>query len=1132
MSFIIPISSQPLISLSASYPYDGIFDLKPEYYLNSETGYYGIRNPILDNIKDVKVSNDSLFFITSAVELGNVIEDAESTFDVRDMVIFSSLKTNANTYFKLDGSYIVTTEEDVDNRSLFRFIRLDNGLYKITDINNKYWTIQIDTPWEIKLELELEDDTYRQQTFELQYIGNSVYIKTKFTNLSYPTFGPEYYERFVAADELTGRIGAIGYVIDDKEDLLYELYDFGLGDFTKGYDPDSIYVKYHNQLESPENNKNIEFAKLIRNTKNNLFVDSPYKTAIDKDSSTMDINIANLKNIQTPEYEYTQAPYFVNETITQLSTANLPDAVKRREYNQLFMGSNQERGYLNPCLGFNADTKELKFDADKVTYFHYPQTAPQNVPIEYIGFTESGAVPGNTPARADKVWKKLANYEKNIWWGNSTHSAVSPTSAINYPLQQGTWLCSWLSGNNIGAVSGQWMDRWYYPGFASVSNALTMDTTFWENTGALVWDEPSQMTMDGGCWYKYFHFGDNENDKIVTALSDYNLSALRLQYSTWDGIEVDDESIYTNKGTLNGYTESMVDGNVLNLNGETQYSLTPYNTSYKVDDKLSVVSKMKFADWGNIQGHDIISNGVNNGWKLKSTNGYFTPALVVFEKTYGHLLFLNNDGEMYADSLYPVSSHAVSGDFYGDPTSLAIDEDLTIWATNNDPNGKRLYKASYDGIINTQIAFASAVNLTEVSIDMNKNAWVLDTTTNTASGFAPDLSLMGTVQMTSISAVQRIDFDTQNNFLSGDYTILDRCIDSENNIFELRSGTTFIYKNNTQVYRTAGVTNIACDNAGILWVLKDGNRIVKTKANSIDEDKSGIVGNFTTGQRRIVFTNEFIDGQYKNFAWVLHSAQNKLFKVDENCTVVKEITMSDYVDIISTKFIGQDRASMVFDINGDSTGYRWQTKYSNHQRRIEAQIVLDEYLLSGISLTYPVSNFVDDEYYNISFTYDEENAQGNLYVNTLLVDSVSGSGTMPIYYKYNNSMIVGGDMGNSSALNEELNVERYGIKGRIDGLRIYNSVLNNFDIKHIELLDYKYRDMYWNMPVGVQSFIEEIERFFKHKLPGQKSQFYNITLSHLNITNIETRAIIEEIIRETVLKVSPVYTELYRIIWE
>jgi len=1117
---IIPISSNPLISLSAEYPYDGIFDLKAEYYEHSDSGFYGYSNPLLEGIKDVKIINDSLFFISSAVNIGSVIDDFEDTTDVRDMVIYSGLKRNTSTYFAVTGDYIDGNETNADNRSLFRFIKLDDGTYNVLDINGKYWTIDVNSPWDISLEDQFVDDTENQQTFTLEYSGSYVYIKTNFKNPNYPTFEPEYYQRYVAVSEATGRVGATGFVVDDPAELLYELVDFDVDAFERGYTPDSVFVKYSNELENPGDNKNLEFSSITRGVKNNLLVDSPYKTAIDKDSKKIEVNIANLKNIQTPEYEYTEAPFLAG-------ASTIVNQIKRREYNKLFMGSNQDRGYQNPFLGFNADTKALTFGTDSVTYFHYPKTAPANIPIQTVGFTKSGAVPGNTPARADKIWKKLADYEKHIWWGNSTHSAVTPTSSVYGPVQQGTWLCSWLSGNNIGSVSGQWMDRWYYPGFATVSNAMTFETLFVPNTGDVVWDEPSQMTLDGGCWYKYFHFGNEENDKIVTALSNNGLTALKLDLEPVTGANVQDRSIYNNDGEIHNFTSSVAANEVFNFNGNDQYCLVPYTSSFKPIDKLSVVTNMKFEDWDNVQGNHIISNGVNNGWNIQATNGYFNPILTVFERTYGHILFLNNDGDMYYDALYPIS-----GSTYGDPTAIAMDGDITIWATNNETDTKRLYKANIDGILTTELAFGSSVNLTDLTIDQEKNIWVLDTSTNTASGFSTSLDLLSTIEMTSISAVNRIDFDTENVFLSGDYTILDRCIDEDNNVFELRLGESNIYKNETIVYSSSGVTNIGCDSDGILWVLKNGNQLVKTAANSVDEDSTCIVGTSSGGQHSIVFTNEYSIDQYKDFVWVLHSSDNKLFKVSNECIVLKEINLSDYVDIISTKFVGQDRANMVFGINGDCTAFEWQTKYNSHTPRIEANIVLNEALTGGVSLSYPASNFVNDEYYNIAFTYDSYNSDAKLYVNTTLVDSTSSTTSSEIYYKVENSMLIGANMGTGSSLNSELGVNEYAIVGNVNGLRIYNYILNRFDIKHIELLNYDFHDMVWNMPVGDQSFVEEIERFFKHKLPGMKSQYYNIKLAHLNITDPSTRAIIEGIIRDTVKRVAPAYTELYKIIWE
>ena len=77
-----------------------------------------------------------------------------------------------------------------------------------------------------------------------------------------------------------------------------------------------------------------------------------------------------------------------------------------------------------------------------------------------------------------------------------------------------------------------------------------------------------------------------------------------------------------------------------------------------------------------------------------------------------------------------------------------------------------------------------------------------------------------------------------------------------------------------------------------------------------------------------------------------------------------------------------------------------------------------------------------------------------------------------------------------------------------------------------------FHDLIWNMPTGMRNYLEEVERFFKFKTPGLKSQFYNIKLIGLQITDPDLRNMIENIIKQTVKRVAPLYTELYKIIWE
>jgi len=112
-----------------------------------------------------------------------------------------------------------------------------------------------------------------------------------------------------------------------------------------------------------------------------------------------------------------------------------------------------------------------------------------------------------------------------------------------------------------------------------------------------------------------------------------------------------------------------------------------------------------------------------------------------------------------------------------------------------------------------------------------------------------------------------------------------------------------------------------------------------------------------------------------------------------------------------------------------------------------------------------------------------------------------------------------------------LEYDKLSFNGKIDDVRIYSCILNNYDLWYIYALKYDYENISWHMPTGEQCYLEEVERFFKFKLPGQKAQYYNIKLIGLQITDPSVRAMIEDIIYDTVKKIAPAHTELYKIIW-
>ena len=130
-------------------------------------------------------------------------------------------------------------------------------------------------------------------------------------------------------------------------------------------------------------------------------------------------------------------------------------------------------------------------------------------------------------------------------------------------------------------------------------------------------------------------------------------------------------------------------------------------------------------------------------------------------------------------------------------------------------------------------------------------------------------------------------------------------------------------------------------------------------------------------------------------------------------------------------------------------------------------------------------------------------------------------------------------VGKTLLLDDEVDSTSLRHSGGFADLRIYcgkNNTepycLNEKDLLYIYLTRFKFKDIKWHMPIHCQSYVEEIVKFMKLKMPGSKSQFYNIRLVGLKIDSLETRQIIEDIIRDSVKKLAPLYTSLYKIVWE
>ena len=138
-------------------------------------------------------------------------------------------------------------------------------------------------------------------------------------------------------------------------------------------------------------------------------------------------------------------------------------------------------------------------------------------------------------------------------------------------------------------------------------------------------------------------------------------------------------------------------------------------------------------------------------------------------------------------------------------------------------------------------------------------------------------------------------------------------------------------------------------------------------------------------------------------------------------------------------------------------------------------------------------------------------------------------------YKNNPQLVIGTSSFKTGTLNEWLkSPTSYLFNGGIADLRLYDIALTDSDIKAISKNSTvnQFNDLTWNIPTGNRSYIEEIERFFLHRLPGFKSQFYNIKIKNSSITDLKVRSIVESNLRTAAVNIAPAYAQLRSIIWE
>jgi hypothetical protein len=1104
-----------------------------------DNGMFFKLNEMLKECYDYTSNNKTGFFLTDLTKAKDFLKDKGNPEDSSELkIIKSPLGTyssnlSSTTVVKLSTlnnrlfSNLVTSDNiNFNDSDVFEFMFFDDGYVMVKNKFNYYLTSKLGSGTNnLTFEPKISPEDQSQQ-FDYLMSENSISLfeiddENEINRFEYAIITSPQTNGIYVLSSLSYLTSADKFPINASFDLL----SYNKSDEKQNNVKDSFLAKYVvspldeiNELIIDDNIKNLEY-------KQNYIAIYPDENAKERDEYfEYPMVVHSLKNYQTPEYKYSFG-------------ADLVEGQEglRRIYDQIFSGTNQARGTKNLYLSFTSNTQELLFKSDTVTPFFFPPTA-ETYHISECGLIEDGAIPGDIPYISDRIFQKRQNYKELI------PDSPQPRSIIS---ESNTWLCSWLSGNFDGEK--KWMDRYYNAAYYTLDQALSTKAMVYHDKlyaeKDYTYDIPSEMYLEPGVLYKYFHTGRQNRVSYLDYLSgisiiqitNWNSNNLKYDYQDYYGI------VYYNK-------DENLKNDYIQLDG-SNHVLFPATSEILENYKLTVSMWINVDDWNYIDGSQIFGNFYDSGYGLINKSSVTTPIITVLDN-------LNNTVYNFNYRFFVLNNKSLNFDYnkelISDNTFVQRLPNFDYWVF--DKKNRTGIKFNLDNVAEVKINFDKNNELSEnlsllseisqLEIDSKQNIYVYDNTTKICVSFSSNGDFLNRYEFES--NINRIEIDLNDNLLPlyGTHSV----IDNKNNKWEIVGGN--LYKNKI-IFGNIGVVEfITCDAENNLWILHGQDSISK-----IDIENNRV---FSGYPKRIGKTSGLPEDpcfdyskrrRYIDFIRVPRDKNSSI------CDETKKFT-EDRVVLIDKQdneiYILNQQAELISKLNlfavtsgknsniladGDFTGYSYLRKFASVDKSFEWKIKIShpngkyEKLL-----TLPIEvGGLSKGWHLFTMTFDSEYGVARSYIDSMLNnEQFFDKNTYHIQYKYRTSIFLGVETVRNTTLNDLIAIDdAYKFIGKISELKVYNRSLSKSEIEQVYYSSRHVnqdRDLIWNTPIGERNYIEEIQHWFKMQLPGSKSKYYNINIFNFK-ANDDIKLLIENSIRENIYKISPANTELYKINW-
>ena len=1118
------VSFSACTPIGLDYTHGNAVELNQNLYAFAD-GFNMYVSPLLENVRDTTMNNGEVILLTDKLKLEDCLRIRGKNNE--PVSVATSIEMYGYGFWCSDDNTNITLVPDKTNINTMFILVFDNTNSTVrVKSNDKYLTYN-----DINRTFNLQDDYIvgfsgtSPQIFKYILDDKKLMLFTSFSFLS-----AQY---AISYNLSVGVLSAVAGISNNgvaPDNSIFTISEYPTADVVNYKSGQSNWVQYNST------DYDLSVKSAISSVAQNILLTSPFKSV---SGDKFNININGLKNILTPDGE---------------QNINTDNSVNQRDYYSVFTGVNQEGGHNNIFLSYEGNTQGIDFKKGKYTWFHYPNSAP-TISVNDTTLAVNGSIAGDVPFRSDKIFKKRAGYKSSSNWGES----------LPITQQDGMWVCTWLSGSDDGMVLPVWIDRYINPtitgNLSSVNdvtnlllsnntgsvistnlgeciavNGSSIITKTFKSTQQAYIDVESTLTFDPGVLYIYHHIGESDNLSIVSSisgdtksyyisdgkiLSDVVVGTDQLLYvNNWSNQQSADISPYRNNINIVNTSYISRDSKLLHNTMSTEgsaYGISQLPITLSQYEGFTLSVNVYAEDWSNLYGDQIVGNYFDGGMGLFVNNPILTPYFTLYEKTSGRVIELNSGLNTIQDNKLS-NIAATSAVQY----LLRKDHEDSYFVIDSGNNLLRYDSAS---ILLSSIDLSSYVsgNILDVQMDGIGNIHLL----SNQGAYKIDYNSGAVDYNFTANGSSKIAVDLNNNISVLPSGIIDYCVDSNNNIFTIKP--TKIYKNGTEVFTSTNLKRICCDMNDNIWVLH-GNKISKLTDLPVLVCTTTLSSSSPSNDINMVLCRNLPGGGVVDeYIVILDNTARRILKVDMDGNII----------------LSRGSLNTVIP-KGDPSGYDYQRKFGRIQQRNMKGIHAKVYTTHNVTSKSKVFTVYADTskliagWHNVSMVFSVQKGTLSILIDGKLISSTSSDINANQYtYRPNNyrnetRLMLGVSSAKNGTLREKIQQPKsYIFNGKFNDLRLYGTPITNQLIKYVSRNGYAdiYSDMTWNMPVGNNQYIEEIERFFQHRLPGNKSQLFNLKIRGYKPINDQVKGLFENNIRQVITKIVPAYTQLKDIIW-